>query len=108
MKKFIKDKVGNPNDDSVKRLREWLFMKINGKVLPDEYHPRQLGCPDLVPGLPLQGWWDREKFDWVLQLESKADIIRKELTNLRNEKGFQPYRSPAYASKNLPEDKMAV
>ena len=69
-KKFIQDKVCNPDDSSVERLRAWIFMKINGKKLPDKYHPRQLGCPDLVPGLPLKGWWEREDVSWVFQLES--------------------------------------
>jgi hypothetical protein len=39
-KKFIQDKVCNPDDSSVERLRAWIFMKINGKKLPDKYHPR--------------------------------------------------------------------
>ena len=59
VQKFIKDRVGNPNDDTVTHVREWLFMRINGQKLPKKYHPRQLGCPDLVPGLPLKGWWER-------------------------------------------------
>jgi len=29
-RKFIKDKVGNHKDESVDRLRGWLFMKVNG------------------------------------------------------------------------------
>jgi len=45
-------------------------------------------------------------FEWIGKLEAAAPIIREELLALRNEKGFQPYRSPAYASKNLPEDKI--
>ena len=28
--KFIKDKVGNPKCTAVERVREWLFMKMNG------------------------------------------------------------------------------
>ena len=67
-RKFIKDKVGNPANDEVKRLRGWLFMRINGQKLPEKYHPRQLGCPDLIPGLSLKGWWDRCEFDWVSNL----------------------------------------
>lgn len=81
-------------------------MRMNGQRMPAKYHPRQLGCPDLVPGLSLKGWWDREEFSWILKLESKAEIIRQELLHLRSEAGFQPYRSPAYASKNIPEDKI--
>ena len=39
-RKFIKDKVGNPKDQTVDRVRQWLFMRINGKKLPEKYHPR--------------------------------------------------------------------
>jgi hypothetical protein len=99
-KKFLKDKVANPEDKSVSRLREWVLMRLSGQKMPKVYHPRQLGCPDLVPGLSLRAWWSRLEFDWVLKLESHANTIRKELMNLRNQAGFQPYRSPAYANKN--------
>ena len=83
-------------------------MRINGQKLPpkDKYHSRQLGCPDLVPGLPLKAWWEREEIPWIAQLESHFETIKEELLALRSEKGFQPYRSPAYANKNIPEDKI--
>jgi hypothetical protein len=81
-------------------------MRINGQRIPEKHHPRQLGCPDLVPGLSIKPWWERELFPWIAKLESYAPVIREELLALRNEKGFQPYRSPAYASKNQPEDKI--
>ena len=45
-------------------------MRINGQKLPPKYHPRQLGCPDLVPDLSLKGWWERSEFEWVHKLES--------------------------------------
>jgi hypothetical protein len=87
-KKFIKDKVASPDDQTVSRLREWLLMKISGQPLPKVYHPRQLGCPDLVPGLTLRGFWDRASFDWVEKLEARAPIIRAELLKLRETTGF--------------------
>ena len=34
-KKFIKDKVGNHKNQDVTRLREWLFMRINGRKMPE-------------------------------------------------------------------------
>lgn len=92
--------MANPNVASVSRLRDWMLMKLSGQPMPKKYHPRQLGCPDLVPGLTLQGWWPRAQFDWILKLEEKAPIIREELLKLRETTGFQPYRSPAYANKN--------
>ena len=81
-------------------------MRMNGSKLPKEYHPRQLGCPDLVPGLSLKPWWEREEIPWIAKLEAKFDIIKEELQALRDERGFQPYRSPAYANKNIPDDKI--
>jgi hypothetical protein len=88
VKKFIKDKVGNPKCTAVERVREWLFMKMNGQRLPENYHPMQLGCPDLVPGLPLKGWWERGEIPWIAKLESYAPIIREELLSLRDKHGF--------------------
>ena len=41
-----------------------------------------------------------------MELEKHYDTIKEELVKLRDEKGFQPYRSPAYANKNQPEDKI--
>ena len=82
-------------------------MRLNGKKLPEVYHPRQLGCPDLVPGLSLKAWWERSEFEWIGRLEAQADVIREELMALRESTGFQPYRSPAYANKNnLAEDQI--
>jgi len=75
-------------------------MRVNGQKLPPKYHPRQLGCPDLIPGLSLKPWWEREEVQWVLELEKHYAVMRDELENLRSQKGFQPYRSPAYANKN--------
>lgn len=58
-------------------------MRLSGQKMPKKYHPRQLGCPDLVPGLSLRGWWDRTDFDWVLKLEQCAQTIRDEVMQLR-------------------------
>lgn len=71
----MKVKVGDPDNKNVERAREWLFMRINGKKLPDEYHPRQIGCPDLVPKITIKPWWEREEFTWVAELESHYETI---------------------------------
>jgi len=86
VKKFIKDKVGNLEDDTVSRVRDWLYMQVAGRLMPEKFHPRQYGCPDLVPGLSLSPWWERDNkliSDFISKLESKADIIREELLALR-------------------------
>jgi aspartate beta-hydroxylase len=81
-------------------------MRLNGRLMPPVVHPRQLGCPDIVPGLTQRGWWEREQIPWIAKLEASASVIREELIALREHKGFQPYRSPAYATKNLAADKI--
>ena len=63
-------------------------MRINGRKLPEEYHPRQVGCPDLVPKITVKPWWEREEFPWVAELESHYEVIRDELMALREQKGF--------------------
>jgi len=87
-KKFIKDKVGNPDDHTVDRLRDWLFMRINGRKMPAKYHPRQLGCPDLVPGLSLKGFWNTDVLPWIKELEAAHSVIVEELNTLRETSGF--------------------
>jgi len=81
-------------------------MKVNGVKLPKEYHPRQLGCPDLVPEITIKGWWEREDLAWVAELESQYEVIKEELLALRSGTGFQPYRGPTWAGKITPEDKI--
>jgi hypothetical protein len=58
----------------------------------------QLVCPDLVPSLSIKNLWDAYSFDWVKTLVENINIIREELTSLRDGKGFQPYKSPNFAS----------
>ena len=104
--KFIKVKISDNESDECYRAREWLFLKVNGVKLPKDYHKRQLGCPDLVPGITIKGWWEREEFTWVEKLEKQFDIIKEELLNLRSDLGFQPYRGPSWSGKITPEDKI--
>ena len=73
-------------------------MKINNKLLPSIYDKNQVGCPDLVPGLTIRSFWDPFKFDFIIELMKNFEIIKEELINLREGKGFQPYKSPSYAS----------
>jgi len=104
--KFIKVKVSDDSSDDCTRARDWLFMRLNGVKLPKEYHKRQLGCPDLVPGITIKPWWEREEFPWVAELESHFEEIRDELMSLRNSTGFQPYRGPSWAGKIKSEDEI--
>jgi len=40
VKKFIRDKVANKDCASVERARNWLFMRLNGRLMPAVVHPR--------------------------------------------------------------------
>ena len=91
--KFIKDKICGDNKDCP-NLIKWVLMKINNKPFPDVYDKMQLGCPDIVPGLTIKNLWDPSKFPFVDELLKNFDIIKEELINLREQKGFQPYKSP--------------
>ncbi len=95
--KFIKDQFSQDNKET-ERLKKWVLMKINNKSIPEGAHQMQLGCPDLVPCLTVKNFWDAYSFDWVKTLAENISIIREELTSLRDRKGFQPYKSPNFAS----------
>lgn len=104
--KFIKDKFMNNNSKDCENLKKWILMKINHKSIPEVYDKMQLGCPDLVPGLRIKNFWEPEEFPWVQELIKNFDVIQNELLILRNGKGFQPYKSPKYASDIETEDKL--
>jgi hypothetical protein len=98
--KFIKDAFTKPEfEKSGMRVKKWILMKINNKSLPEIYDKNQLGCPDIVPGLTITNFWDPFKLDWVNELISNLDVIKDELISLREEKGFQPYKSETSATQ---------
>jgi aspartate beta-hydroxylase len=95
--RFIKEKVADQSCDSVQHVRSWLLHKVNAKPIAPP-HPRQLGCPDLVPGLRAQEWWDEAHFPWLSQVEACYNDILEELLALHYKGGFQPYRGPSWAT----------
>jgi hypothetical protein len=56
------------NDEKLKHVRAWMLMKLSGRYRPEDYDPRQKGCPDLIPGLTAQPVWDANKYDWLVKL----------------------------------------
>lgn len=101
--KFIKQNIADKNNLKVERVRGWLFHKINGQKVPTEF-PLQKGCPDIVPGLTATPWWSNDKFPWIKDIEDNYEVIKQELLQLRNQKGFQPYRGPSWVSKIKAKD----
>lgn len=103
---FFTAKVADPTNERVARLRQWMLNKINGIKFPKGFHDRQKGCPDLVPGLRSQPFWDTKEFPWVAELEANYETIRDELLALRGEEGFQPYRAPSWTNTLKADDKV--
>jgi aspartate beta-hydroxylase len=95
--KYIREKIINKSKDG-EHVTKWVMMRVNNKALPDIYDKMQLGCPDLVPGLTIKPFWEPSGLSFVDELLSNFEIIKDELINLRDEKGFQPYKSPKFAS----------
>jgi len=96
--KFIKDKFSNTDCVDAENLKKWILLKMNNKIQPDNIHVRQRGCIDIVPGLRIQAWWDPKEFPWIITLIENIKIIQEELNILRDNTGFQPYKSPKYVS----------
>ena len=77
--------------EDMARVRNWWLRRLNGKELipPEGTAEGQDGCPEIIAGLTARPVWER--FEWVVELERKAPMIRQELLALRNEDGFQRY-----------------
>jgi len=101
--KFIKENIANKDNAQVERVRDWLFAKMNKQKVPSIY-PLQKGCPDIIPGLTATPWWDNKSFPWMKEIEANYEVIKQELLNLKNQKGFQPYRGPSWVSKIKAKD----
>ncbi|CAE7944159.1 E3 ubiquitin-protein ligase RING1-like [Symbiodinium microadriaticum] len=75
-KKFIQDKICKENDEECKRVRQWLLLRMNGRIWE---HGMALMCrsPDNVPGLRSSPVWQREDSPWLSGIEIRtSDLIR--------------------------------
>jgi hypothetical protein len=61
---------------------------MNNKTRPDSGHEFQKGCPDIIPNLRANPFWEKEMFPFINVFLENIEVIKKELNNLRNEKGF--------------------
>jgi hypothetical protein len=96
--KFIKEKFLDKENHEADRLKQWILLRVNGKFHPKNIDLNQKGCTDIVPGLTIRGWWNPADFPWIKSITEKLDIIKEELINLRENLGFQPYKSQKYVS----------
>ena len=77
--------------------------KINNKLCPPQ-DPLQKGCPEIIPKLRAKPFWDSEDFPWIKTIEDNFSVIKEELLQLRELKGFQPYRGPSWISEFKAKD----
>lgn len=112
--KFIKDSFIN-QDSKTEKVKNWVLNKVNNKI-PKDISKYQYGCPDICPGISIQNFYKYQDFQFVNELLNNRSVIIEELLNLRkgnlenrsldnndkdnsnNNSGFQPYKSPGYAS----------
>lgn len=99
-RKFIRDRVAS-EDAECKRLRQWLLLRMNGRVW-DHGLPLRCRVPENVPGLRSHHVWPREAFAWLTAVEAQYPAILAELMAARSRgvgggerSGFQPYRDPS-------------
>jgi predicted negative regulator of RcsB-dependent stress response len=84
----LRDVVGGLRGESAGRWQEAVSL-LSGRSRPYLSHGNRLSIPRL-PAIP---FYDRGRFDWVEQLESKTSAITDELRGLlaEQEASFQPY-----------------
>lgn len=113
-KKFIKDRIGNPDDEECARIRRWFMLRMNGKVW-EHGMPLRCRAPDNVPELRSHPVWPREEFDWIDRVDAMHGTIMEELLGARAASreagdtiGFQPYRDQSGADGKPAEGGLGV
>jgi hypothetical protein len=48
-------------------------------------HPLQIGCPNIIPGLRAQPFWDTSEFPWVKDLEASFPILLEEFLGMKEQ-----------------------
>ena len=91
--------LGDPKNEELSRLRQWMLMRINGKRRASPPSPWQAGCPEIFAGLRAKPLWDAKDVPWLRTFEEHFAEIRDELLALRSQRGFQPLKLPNWASK---------
>lgn len=120
---FIQGKLNDGKADKLNHVIGYVVDLLNKKKTRPSLSnddATQSGCPNVIPGLRAQPFWDTSNFPWVQMLESKYQDIKKEFIALRNRYNsetnseigscggsFQHYRSPK-VSKNEESDELGA
>ena len=92
--------MGDPKNEELARLRQWLLMRVNGRKRAPPPTTWQAGCPEIFAGLRASPVWDNALVESIVKpFEENFAAIRDELLALRSQKGFQPLKLPSWASK---------
>mmetsp|Transcript_20762 Transcript_20762/g.37798 ORF Transcript_20762/g.37798 Transcript_20762/m.37798 type:complete len:351 (-) Transcript_20762:7-1059(-) len=95
-KKFIRDKIGNRNNAECDRVRQWLLLRMNGKVW-NHGQTNMVYCAENIPALRSMPVWERTELPWLKEVEEHFPTILEEILGARAAEGvsgFQPYRDP--------------
>lgn len=108
IKTKTKKKTNYKDENSLYHVQKWILSRIGGKShlleLKDSISPHQYYCPDLIPGLRSKPVWSSEEFEWTEGFLEHFDAIKSELSSLRDQAGFQPYRSPKIEDTKTSKD----
>jgi aspartate beta-hydroxylase len=99
-RKWVRE-MGDPSKTELRRLRDWLLAKVNGRDRVAPASSWQSGCPEILAGLRAMPVWPAEAFACLQPFVDHAGEITKELLSLREAQlsGFQPLKVPNWATK---------
>lgn len=68
---------------------KYLLLSLNNEKVVEGIHPLQYGCPNLIPGLQSQSFWDTTTLPWIKVLEDSFSIIKSEFFSMKSQNSFQ-------------------
>lgn len=100
-RKWVRE-MGDPTKTELRRLRDWLLAKVNGRDRVAPVSSWQSGCPEILGGLRATPVWPADTFACLQPFVKHAGEITKELLALREAQlsGFQPLKIPNWATKH--------
>eukprot|EP01032_Pedospumella_encystans_P008625 gene8625-10215_t len=113
---FVASKLRSGKQEIFERAVSYLLSLLNkkGSSLTDIRSSSIYKCPQLIPGLRAQPFWDTAQLPWIARLEAAYDDIKREFMALKEGgllpsqgtkvSGFQHYRSPKTTTSEDPSN----
>jgi len=117
---FIASKLRSGQHETFSRAVGYLLNLLNkrGSSSGDIRLTGQFKCPQLIPGLRGQPFWDASQLPWIAQLEASYEDIKREFLALKEggllpspgtkSSGFQHYRSPKAATEQATTERSSA